>query len=272
MTPAQPRLSPAESTLELTWWGTSGFRVSGPGGVFLIDPFLSRKPKARPVLDLKPGQVQEADQIFVSHGHFDHLLDVPGLAGRTGARVYCGSTPARTLVREGLPAAGITEVGPGSQEFDLGWYRALARPSRHVRFDLPLILRTLVRLNRRLFRLLPLARRFPAGEVLSWRFETEGKGIRHFGSAGSGPKELRELAGERTDVLLLPLQGHSRICRIALDYVRALEPRLVVPHHWDDFHPPLSQLVDIQPFLTGVRQEAPETEILVPRIGRPFMI
>lgn len=268
---AQPGLSPAQSTLELTWWGTSGFRVAGPGGVFLIDPFLSRNPSARPVLDLKPGQVQEADQIFISHGQFDHLLDVPAIAGQTKARVYCDPTPAQTLIREGLPASGITRVEEGRGVLDLGWYRAKARSSCHVRFDLPLVLKTLIRVNRRFFSLLPLVRDYPAGRVLSWRFETGGLVLRHFGSAGSGPEELADLAEEKIDVLLLPLQGHSRICRIALEYVRILKPGLVIPHHWDDFYPPLSQLVDIRPFLEGIRGAA-EVEVKVPRIGRPFRI
>jgi len=59
------------------------------------------------------------------------------------------------------------------------------------------------------------------------------------------------------------LQGHTHICDIALEYVRIIKPRLVIPHHQDDFYPPISTAVDIRPFVMKVCESCPGTEVRV---------
>ena len=58
--------------MEITWWGTAGFQIKTGKHVLLIDPYLSRNTAARPRQTLMPEDIRRADQIFVSHGHFDH--------------------------------------------------------------------------------------------------------------------------------------------------------------------------------------------------------
>ena len=57
--------------------------------------------------------------------------------------------------------------------------------------------------------------------------------------------------------------GHSRICEIAVRYVELLSPKLVIPHHWDDFFPPVSKTVDISPFVEWVEHSCPRTRVQV---------
>lgn len=249
--------------MELTWWGTAGFRVVTGDQVFLIDPYLSRNAAARPVQPLSPGDVTDGAQIFLTHGHFDHAYDVPGIASRTGAAVYCSPAAGEALVRQGLDPGQVHTVSADGQAFDLGDYQAQAFFSRHVRFDWRLIVRTLARMHVRMFRYLPLLRDYPPGQVLSWRFTIEGRTVHDFGSGGASSEELNRLAGHPIDVLLVPLQGHTHICDIALNIVRVLRPRLVIPHHQDDFYPPISEMVDVQPLVEGVQCECPGTEIRV---------
>jgi L-ascorbate metabolism protein UlaG (beta-lactamase superfamily) len=249
--------------MELTWWGSAGFRVVTGDQVFLIDPYLSRNAAARPVQPLSPTDVTDGAQIFLSHGHFDHAYDVPAIASRTGAAVYCSSVAGETLVRQGVDPAQVHAVSADGQAFDFGGYQAQAFFSQHVRFDRLLMARTLARIHVRIFRYLPLLRDYPAGQVLSWRFAIEGQIVHDFGSGGSSPEELAQFARHPTDVLLVPLQGHTRICDIALNYVRVLRPRLVIPHHQDDFYPPISEAVDIALLVEGVRRDCSDTEVRV---------
>ena len=258
--------------MELTWWGTAGFRFRSGDDVFLIDPYLTRNPKARPRIGMTAGDVRDGSHIFISHGHFDHLLDVAAIAGRTGARVHCDPVAAGTLTRQGLAPDRITKVSSDGQSFDFGEWQAKAFHAKHVKFDARLVLSTLAKVNFRLFGLRPLMKDYPCGQVLAWRFQLEGRSVLHFGSAGLSPEELRPLAAEPPDVLMVPLQGHTEICRIALEHVLALKPRIVIPHHQDDFYPPVSRMVDIRPFVEGVRREAPGTEVLTLEPERPVTL
>ncbi len=258
--------------LELTWLGAAGFRVRTGENVFLIDPFVSRNPRARPIQELKPGDIREGRQIFISHGHFDHIKDIPQIAASLGAKVFCHPTQARSLVRDGLAPRLIMMVEQDGQRFDFGSFSAQANYSRHIKFDLRLVLSTLARINLRLPGLLPLTRCYPPGQVLTWKFDLPGRSIRHLGSAGSTRKELAVLAEEETDILLLPLQGHTRICRIVLEFIWALRPKTVIPHHQDDFYPPISRMVDIGPFLEELNREFPQLEVITPRINQPIRL
>ncbi|MDD9302973.1 MAG: MBL fold metallo-hydrolase [Desulfobacter sp.] len=200
--------------------GTAGFKIRTQEACFLIDPFLSRNRQASPSQTLRPSDLKTASHIFISHGHFDHIMDVPTIAEKTGACVVCSPTAAHTLSDMGL-----------------------------------------ARIGRKLPDFFPLLVNFPCGQVLSWQFEIQNKRLLFFGSAGSTAKELQRLKSTPCDILFLPLQGHSKICEKALAYVEALGPGCVIPHHQDDFFPPLSRTVDITPFTDQVAKAFPGIEV-----------
>ncbi|WDP90872.1 MAG: MBL fold metallo-hydrolase [Desulfobacter sp.] len=247
--------------MEIQWLGTAGFRIATSTASFLIDPYLSRNPGADPRQELRPADLAPASHIFVSHGHFDHLLDVPAVARQTGAEVWCSPTAARTLEDMGLAPGQIRTVEHNGAEADFSGIRAQAFYSRHIRFDFRLMAATLARVGRRLPDIIPLFANFPCGQVLSWQFELEGRRIRFFGSAGASDKELEGIGKGEVDILMLPLQGHSKICAKGARHVRFLEPGMVIPHHQDDFYPPVSQTVDISDFVHRVQQDCPGTQI-----------
>ena len=258
--------------MELTWLGTAGFQIKTGKHVLLIDPYLSRNGAARPRQPLAPGDLSETDHIFVSHGHFDHILDVPAIASQSGSRVYCCPVTAGTLRHNGLRGDQIHAVPDDNYPVALGGYRARAFFSQHVKFDRRLLVKTLARINFRIPRYLPLMKAYPAGQVLSWQFEIEGRVLQHFGSAGSSAMELERLGRQKIDILLVPLQGHTRICDVALRYVQVLKPRMVIAHHQDDFFPPISTYVDILPFIKAVTRTCPETKIRILQINEPATI
>ena len=258
--------------MELTWLGTAGFRIKIGPTTILIDPYLTRNETARPEQPLNPSDIDDGDLIFISHGHFDHILDVPEIVSRTKARVYCGAGIDDTLTQKGVKADWIRCVKTDGEEFEFNGLKGQALFSRHVKFDRRLLVKTLARINVRIPRYLPLLRDYPEGQVLSWRFEIEGKVLHHFGSAGATPEELERLGSQPTDILLVPLQGHTHIVQIALDYVKALQPKMVIPHHQDNFFPPISSMVDVQPFVDGVQHIAPDSEVHVLEINQTITL
>jgi L-ascorbate metabolism protein UlaG (beta-lactamase superfamily) len=252
--------------MRLQWLGTSGFKIETDDLSFLIDPYLSRNALSRPVQTLKPEDISGAGQMFISHGHFDHICDVPAVMAAGKSQVYCSETASSTLTRDGADRDRIHTVAADGSSIDFGSYRAEAFFSRHVKFDIPLVVRTLCRMGPSGYRRIAkagISRNYPLGQVLSWRFTINGYIIHHFGSAGSTRQELERHAGKPLDLLLVPLQGNTHICEIALDYVRILKPRMVIPHHQDDFYPPVSSAVDIRPFVMRAYEECPETEVRV---------
>jgi L-ascorbate metabolism protein UlaG (beta-lactamase superfamily) len=69
-------------TCELTWLGHASWQIKTGKHMLLVDPFLDDSPTA----PVKAKDVA-ADFILVSHGHFDHVADAAKIANRTGATV-----------------------------------------------------------------------------------------------------------------------------------------------------------------------------------------
>lgn len=258
--------------MEITWWGTSGFRIKAENLVMLIDPYLTRNEQAHPQQYLNAADIKDAGLIFLSHGHFDHLQDIPVIARKTGAVVYCSREAGETMMGMGLKSKQIHEVAIDGFTQTFFGHQAEAFFSTHVAFDKKLILKTLLRTNINVFKHIYLLRDFPCGQVLSWRLTIEGTVIHHFGSGGSRPEEMEKLASRPTDILLVPLQGNSDICNIALEYVQVMQPKIVIPHHHDNFFPPISSQIDIQPFIDGVKRECPQTEVRVLELNETMTI
>ncbi len=59
------------------------------------------------------------------------------------------------------------------------------------------------------------------------------------------------------------MQGHTLIDQIAHKYVKALQPKMVIPHHQDNFYPPISTMVNTKTFTERVKQTNPDTEIRI---------
>ena len=77
----------------LTSFGHSCFSVNIKGKNILFDPFITPNELAAEI-DIDS---IEADYIFLSHGHSDHIADCVSIAQRTGATVVCAFEVAEWL-------------------------------------------------------------------------------------------------------------------------------------------------------------------------------
>jgi L-ascorbate metabolism protein UlaG (beta-lactamase superfamily) len=101
---------PAPLTLE--WFGTTTFRLRVDGLTIWLDTFLDRIPAA-PQVGLSVREVDEADYVFISHCHFDHILGANIVATNTGAHIV-GSYEAMRLMHEAkVPIAQQWPVSGG---------------------------------------------------------------------------------------------------------------------------------------------------------------
>lgn len=236
--------------LRIRWLGVAGFSIEADGAVLLHDPYLSRpgagtllfsryRPDeallARLLAPEGPApELARAAFVLVGHSHFDHLGDVAWIAGRSGASVVGSATTGHVARGYGLASERFRRLEPG-ERMEAGPFEVRAVASRHAR-----VLLGRVPLDGE--RTGPLAGpihafSFKMGGARSYLVTHRASGRALF-TTSSADRDLAALEalraeGVRVDVLLAATQG--RDADYARDLVRTLRPRLVVPHHFDDF-------------------------------------
>jgi len=115
--------APSAGQVEVLWLGHSTFRITSTmGKVIVIDPYLTKNPRTpAKYKDLKA--LGKVDLILVTHGHMDHITDLPELAKLTGATVVGVTDLMYNLVSLGIldgsktigmnKGGTMTPLGPG---------------------------------------------------------------------------------------------------------------------------------------------------------------
>jgi L-ascorbate metabolism protein UlaG (beta-lactamase superfamily) len=99
-------------SVKITWLGHACFAIESEGMHLLVDPFLTGNDKA----PVKADQVQ-ADFIFLTHGHFDHVNDAAPIAKRTGATVLSNYEVSVWMTKQGVSQDKVVGMNPG------GWVK-----------------------------------------------------------------------------------------------------------------------------------------------------
>lgn len=71
--------------MKIIWLGHSSFRIEIEDQILLVDPWLSGNPTFPDVMRDKA--IAGATAILMTHGHSDHIDDIPAIAQQTGAPV-----------------------------------------------------------------------------------------------------------------------------------------------------------------------------------------
>ncbi|MEV5652215.1 MBL fold metallo-hydrolase [Nocardia sp. NPDC052254] len=230
--------------LELQWLGTAGYRMTFQGQTLLIDPFLSRVPlstivRRRTALPdpaavdrFLPG-LGEVSGILVGHGHWDHALDAPEIARRTGCPVH-GSQSVRNLMDlHGLGDQGVV-VRP-YRRYELGPFTVTFVPSVHSKIPFGVRIPSPGDTScESLAGLAPLA--YGCGQTWGIHIEVAGIQIYHQGSADLIDDAIRH---RDVDLFLAGVAGRSVTPGYWQRILTALRPATVVPMHYDDFLRPL---------------------------------
>jgi L-ascorbate metabolism protein UlaG (beta-lactamase superfamily) len=249
--------------LEVEWLGVSGYRLTCEGHTIFIDPYLSRVPFRDLVLRRQaipdpaaldrflraPGEVVG---VLVGHTHFDHAVDAPAIARRFGCKAYGSASLVTLMALHGLADRAV-EVEP-YRTYELGPFEVSFTPSVHSKLLLGLAVPYDGELTcEHLDSLCPSAYR--CGQV--WGISIAVAGIRfyHQGSANLIDDAVRERG---VDVFLAGVAGRS----FTRDYwgriLPRLQPRAVVPTHYDNFFRPLGQHME---FVANVQLSSLPDEI-----------
>ncbi len=225
--------------LSLRWLGTAGFAIEYEGHTILVDPYVSRAglrslfgavllPDERAIDAFVPA----ADAVLVGHTHFDHALDIAAIASR-GANVY-GSSSAANLLRARDLGARAIEVVPG-RVYAVGPFEVTFVESLHSKLvfglaiphDGELTCDHLDDLRGHQYR---------CGQVYGIHIAVAGVTFYHQGSADLLEDRIRH---RHIDYFLAGIAGRGFTRDYTRRILRALEPKVVIPHHFDDFFRPL---------------------------------
>jgi L-ascorbate metabolism protein UlaG (beta-lactamase superfamily) len=274
----------------LTHLGAAGWEITDGERVILLDPYLSRLritgqfgtyttpalpgdtrrvfgPEDDLVSDTAAvdAHVTRADFILHSHSHFNHTIDMPYIAKKTGGTVI-GTESTTNLGRAGgVPESQLLTVH-GGEDWQFDGFSVKVIPSLHSALN-----------GKRFFDSRVVSRDFRGprrlgsdveGGTLAYLLRLAGYQILWFGSMNYIE---REVAGLRPDVAMIAaarqrLEIHDYTARL----MRALgNPRIVFATHWDEQSFPFGapqgeRLREAEVFVREVKAASPRTRVILP--------
>jgi L-ascorbate metabolism protein UlaG (beta-lactamase superfamily) len=244
--------------MQLTWYGTASLLLQEKNTIIAFDPFsgipMNKRKRQRSLPYAEA--FQSAQNIFITHGHFDHIYHLPILYRDTDVKIHCTKTPFASLVKRKMNRDKLIEIAPGFQK-EIGSFQITAFQGRHCQFDKPLVQKKL-RAKRtwlHFFRLLYLGilnASYPENEeILFYEVCCGDKRIQIMGSMNLDEQTVYPTGA---DILILPLQGRSDQDEYALQFAERLQPKRILLDHYDDAFGPLSDAIDTSGFEKNVRE------------------
>lgn len=243
-------------SLEMRWLGTACFEIKLPGGKRVItDPFVDEAVSS----PISSDQFQACDYIFLTHGHWDHVLDVGKLARRFRPRIFCSAVVKEALVKiqgvdasliqpiisgEVLSLEGLTvEVLPGLHLDFQAEYRRLSSQAWPGRLEESDPLAAVRERNRVIFGTEQLhndyaqwLQQYPRGEQLNYVFQPNGGRRIYLAGSRPDPSMLDVARRARAHITLLQvlpaniLPGQEQLL---INLAMASGCKILVPQHHD---------------------------------------
>lgn len=277
-------LQSGSAGVNLRYLGTAGWEISFASTTILLDPWLTRtvlggllgRPND-PTVTMTPNtslldqQIQRADIILISHGHYDHTPDIPYLVQKTGARVFGSETHLNLMRALGVPEAQLSTVR-GGENMRFNGFSIEVFPSLHGLSGTKQILAPHHLIT------VPnpppaISTDFPEGDSFTYQITIADR-YRIF-LMGTANYIERALSGLTPDMALLAVPNYTETYQYVPRLMRVLgNPPLVLPTHWDNWEKPLDEpAVDLRDvigdagnvdkFLAEVKQASPTTQTAV---------
>lgn len=226
--------------ISFRWLGAAGLELVAGDFVLLVDPFFTRPGRLAVLLGARvPANDRLAEQyaprantLLVTHPHYDHLMDAPGILRRTRATAYGSPNACMLLGWQGIAARQRTVIHAGDR-LALGPFSVEVWPAYHR--PLPLGRGSGVIQDGEAVRLpvrLPL-------KLSDYRMDACYCFRIHLAGSSLLVGNPLNVPPGAEPVMAAFLSPHQPAADLAAT-LRALRPGFVAPIHWDDFTLPLS--------------------------------
>lgn len=256
--------------MEIQWFGTATIKITEGNTALLFDPFISMNPNVQctSIEDYKG-----TSDIFITHGHFDHILNIFDVWKLNKSTIYCSTQVADVLLHQGISAHDIRIINHG-QVVSIPPFIVKIYKGKHIHIDFPLIMKTLFSMQilqnlDNFLKILSLTKQMPMGNVFAYEIINQNKNILHFGSLNySADVEYPYTPS----MLTLPFQGRDDIATYAIEFVKKFMPHTLFLHHFDDTFPPLSSAVDTTKFIEEITRLFPDKLVILPQYGISYTV
>ena len=259
--------------MKVTFFGTTTLLFDDGKDQIFFDAHMTRPSLMKYIFGSQPTDKKMVDEmleahhvdrlraIFASHTHHDHVMDAPYIASRTGAVIY-GSSSAMNVARGGdIPDEQMVEF-KSNETYEIGGFRIKVIPSIHskptiINNDLGQTIDAPLRQPSKL-------RNYREGGSYDFYVEAEGKRIMIRPSFNYIEGQMDDY---KADVLFLGVAGLQKADeaterKFYSETIDKLEPKLVIPVHWDNFFSPLSKPV------VGMPKLVEKTEIVFFKLAK----
>jgi len=178
--------------------------------------------------------------VFISHSHYDHVLDAPYMSAKTNADIY-GSLSTMNVARsENIPEEKLHSYDD-SMEYQLGAFNIRIIPSRHSKPNA--FNNDLGQIIDKPFTIPASRKEYKEGGSFDFLVKHNNKTYLIRPSFNYIENQLDKI---KADVLFLSIGAMSKSDenfrkKFYQETINKVEPELVIPIHWDNFFKPLNQ-------------------------------
>jgi L-ascorbate metabolism protein UlaG (beta-lactamase superfamily) len=249
--------------VRIKWLGCACFEMDFGGLTVVNDPWIT----PNEATELTWEAVEKCDYITLTHGHFDHTIDIPVLMEKFGARVLCGEFTSVPLLRwTNANPMSIYPMVP-NLELDFDDVKIKALYGRHG----PLPGAAAERMEKH--KAAPYNEGDPNLIELGFWGDFEYRNFLYTMPNGTkvmicGSKLHRDqqniLREVKPDILLLQVVGVNGAARTAA-LIKEIGCKVVIPFHFDF---PNSYMGKVDELSGALKELAPEVEYIVPEYGQ----